>query len=610
MLYRLPRMSRIPRYNISSLRRTSQNGDLPWLDRLVTLVRVSADGEVTQATSDRDKREMIGSSGDQDLVLVAWPGQWSQDVFVVDDLSHARLSLGLPRHQRKPETSAPSSSEFSRSYTEPAADLWRRLASVPNLPPEGHRELARRYVANSWMTENVSDLVRRQDLDPEAREVILANASERHARVLIAEGGCTSDEALALLDRYPDDADVVDAALVREDTGTVVLERIRELTYDEAAHLWLEGQSWSSRSRPGLASALLPILLNSDPVAPQPNIGYGLERRHDRLALLRSVFSALPAATRLDVLRQSPPGSLAQQAVLEGDEISDDELIACLPTVMLPTTKVPSDGVPDLAKYLLRFPRLLSIAEEEMHAATAALVTDGWDPVVAAQAGRWKELKAIADAAVSRQVLRKLIQAATFDYTDSRVANGASRWSDPARYKFLDALLDWPSATASDHRDLLKRLSTEHLEEVLQTTSQRRRISRLAQEELHARRPSPTEARIRAAQDQLSLPTDEELSAKADPVGVLAALLKNRGHHRDREVEHALSSSFMTDELAWTLPVKELERHPVYGPKLAMKIAQLCGSSSSRWQVLAESWGQPTQLLASTLFKRILAADE
>jgi hypothetical protein len=601
-------MSRI-RYNTSSLRRTSLSDELPWLDRLVTLVRISADGEVTQATTDRDKRAMIGTAGEQDLVLAAWPGQWSQDVFVVDDLSAARLSLGLPRYQRKPAPNIPRNSEFDHSYTEPAPDLWHRLASVPDLSPEGHRELAFRYVENSWVTECISDLVRRQDLDSEARDLILAKASERHARMLIAENVCTPDEAHALLDRFPDDADVLDAALLREDTGVVVLERIRKLTYDEAAHLWLKGKSWNSRSRPGLASAVLPVVLSSDPVAPKPNTGYGHERRHDRLALLRSLLADLPAAARLGVLSASGPGSLAQQAVLDDDEISEEELIVCLSTITLPTTKVLSNGIPDFARYLLRFPRLLSIAKEELNAATATLVSDGWDSVVAARAGRWKELKAVADAATSTQVLRELIRAATFDYTDARSVKAASRWTEPARYTLLDTLLDWPSAPESDHRDLLKRLSTEHLEDILQTKPQRSRISRLAREELHARRLSSTEGWGHAAPEQFVFPTDKELGAEVDPVEVLRLLLKNRGRHRDLVVKCALSSSFMTDELAWTLPVKDLERHSVFGPKLAVKIADLCGNSSSRWQALAESWAQPTQLLASTLFKRILAAD-
>jgi len=64
---------------------------------LVTLVRVAADGVVTQAKSDAEKRAMLGAADDRDLLLAAWPGEWSQDIFVVDDLKSARLALVLPR---------------------------------------------------------------------------------------------------------------------------------------------------------------------------------------------------------------------------------------------------------------------------------------------------------------------------------------------------------------------------------------------------------------------------------------------------------------------------------------------------------------------------------
>lgn len=62
----------------------------------------------------------------------------------------------------------------------------------------------------------------------------------------------------------------------------------------------------------------------------------------------------------------------------------------------------------------------------------------------------------------------------------------------------------------------------------------------------------------------------------------------------------------MTDDLAWRVLVQALENHPVYGPRLAARIAQICGDSPERWKALASSWAQPTPLLlASTLFKRL-----
>ncbi|MEU4245847.1 hypothetical protein AB0F15_00360 [Amycolatopsis sp. NPDC026612] len=64
----------------------------------------------------------------------------------------------------------------------------------------------------------------------------------------------------------------------------------------------------------------------------------------------------------------------------------------------------------------------------------------------------------------------------------------------------------------------------------------------------------------------------------------------------------------MTDDLAWRMPVRELERHPVYGPRLAAKVAEICGDSPDRWRAFAAAWGTQTQLLTTTLFKRIEAA--
>jgi hypothetical protein len=77
---------------------------------------------------------------------------------------------------------------------------------------------------------------------------------------------------------------------------------------------------------------------------------------------------------------------------------------------------------------------------------------------------------------------------------------------------------------------------------------------------------------------------------------------------QDRKIQHALGSSYMTDDLAWRLPVKSLESHPVYGPRLAAQIAEICGDSPARWQEFVNSWSQPTQLLASSLFKRLRKA--
>jgi hypothetical protein len=59
----------------------------------VTLLRVDSTGVVQQAKTDSDKRALLDTATSKDLVLVAWPGQWGQDIYVVDDLRAARVAV-------------------------------------------------------------------------------------------------------------------------------------------------------------------------------------------------------------------------------------------------------------------------------------------------------------------------------------------------------------------------------------------------------------------------------------------------------------------------------------------------------------------------------------
>lgn len=88
-------MPRFAEFDASSLRRTSSvEGGFPWRGQTVTLVWIDAKGVVTQATRVTEKRAVLAQAGPKDLVLAAWPGQWSQDVFIVDDLKAAREEMG------------------------------------------------------------------------------------------------------------------------------------------------------------------------------------------------------------------------------------------------------------------------------------------------------------------------------------------------------------------------------------------------------------------------------------------------------------------------------------------------------------------------------------
>lgn len=87
-------MPRFAGFDASRLRSASAAARLPWLGRSVTLIRVDTSGVVDQAKTDSEKRALLATATSKDLVLVAWPGQWSQEIYVVDDLKAARAAVG------------------------------------------------------------------------------------------------------------------------------------------------------------------------------------------------------------------------------------------------------------------------------------------------------------------------------------------------------------------------------------------------------------------------------------------------------------------------------------------------------------------------------------
>jgi len=60
----------------------------------VTFLRLSSEGEVTQAKGIVDKRAMLSELHTDDLLLAAWTGNYSTDIFVLEDVAAVRSSLG------------------------------------------------------------------------------------------------------------------------------------------------------------------------------------------------------------------------------------------------------------------------------------------------------------------------------------------------------------------------------------------------------------------------------------------------------------------------------------------------------------------------------------
>jgi hypothetical protein len=84
---------RFAAFDTSGLRNASSVSRLPWRGRSVTPLCVDAHGVVQQAKTDSEKRHLLDLATSRDLVLVAWPGQWSQQIYVVDDLRATRTTL-------------------------------------------------------------------------------------------------------------------------------------------------------------------------------------------------------------------------------------------------------------------------------------------------------------------------------------------------------------------------------------------------------------------------------------------------------------------------------------------------------------------------------------
>ncbi|WP_370936450.1 hypothetical protein [Amycolatopsis sp. cg13] len=571
------------------LRRTSSAESLPWLARTVTLLRVGEDGLVTQAKTDSEKRAMLGTATGQELLVVAWPGEWSQDLFVVDDLPAARLAVGLPR--RRVATAEPAGERYvpslSRDWSpSESRDLWACLAGLPDLPAEGKRQLVDKE-AERVSARRIKPLLAREDLDREARQRLLAGVEWWDAGDLVADDCCSDEEALELLSRFPAKASVLAAALRRENAKQAAMHKIAELSGEDAAELWWDAEKWPAEAKAQLASSVVDAVLRSRPAKPSAEVP-GWHNRRDPESLLRNLIEHLPPSRRGELLAHPEHGPRIQRAFLAAGELADAELLECLP-------EVKAAEAADLLAYLKRFPQLVELARDETGDAVAKLVADGWDPEQAARTGQWADLAAVARAANTSACIDALVRAAVVEGRPGpRVAY----------YRFVDLIAGNRAASPSQLRNLLDRLPDDHILDIEEQLPARSRTRRLCSEILAAREPRAVSS-AKPAPPEESLPTDEELSTVADPQAVLADLLRDRSRNRDAVVAHVLESAYMTDEFAWRMPVREIERHPVYGPRLAAKVIEICGDSPSRWQALAAAWGAQTQLLTSTLFKRI-----
>jgi hypothetical protein len=83
-------------FDASGLRRTSEQDWVPWRARDVTMIRIERTGRISQAQGIEEKRRALDEAADRDCLLLAWPGQYRQDIFFIDDRDAARAGLEPP----------------------------------------------------------------------------------------------------------------------------------------------------------------------------------------------------------------------------------------------------------------------------------------------------------------------------------------------------------------------------------------------------------------------------------------------------------------------------------------------------------------------------------
>lgn len=67
------------------LRKIDYN-NFPFESKTVPFIKIAfQNNTIIQANTESEKIEMLTNSRDDDIILAAWPGNWSQDVFIVDN---------------------------------------------------------------------------------------------------------------------------------------------------------------------------------------------------------------------------------------------------------------------------------------------------------------------------------------------------------------------------------------------------------------------------------------------------------------------------------------------------------------------------------------------
>ena len=118
------------KFRAESLRQASEQERFAHRDRHATFLRVSIDGYVTQAKGITEKRAVLAELQADDLLLAAWTGSCSTDVYVLDTSQSARFGVhadqGSTRLDLKAAGRKPTHKALTPAYTIRRNALKRR----------------------------------------------------------------------------------------------------------------------------------------------------------------------------------------------------------------------------------------------------------------------------------------------------------------------------------------------------------------------------------------------------------------------------------------------------------------------------------------------------
>lgn len=70
---------------------------IPWTQGTLTLVAQSPDGQLHYAKTMDEKKQFAWSNFN--WILVCWPGQYTQDIFLIDNIEAFRIALGFKKRE-------------------------------------------------------------------------------------------------------------------------------------------------------------------------------------------------------------------------------------------------------------------------------------------------------------------------------------------------------------------------------------------------------------------------------------------------------------------------------------------------------------------------------